>query len=279
MKDHLKAIVVVFIILITYTILVYVYAKSKNSKTNEKESKDKTVEKDKKPEETSKIDDITVIITPNTYLGYGQGKWHELDKYDYENKYFDVYTGTTNTNKKLVYSDSWYIMNEDRTFIDYNDGFVAVLAQIPYTYSQATEVALTNAHAQIIKEFLDKENVKYNYNTLRKHVYNFDVNHDGLKDDVYVISNLFLDDYTGFDKTYAYVFVRTLNQNVLLYEKSFDDVNALSICNPNVLGFFTIDDNPLILMNCSYFSAGGTKHILFDIDEKTAKLVLESKSK
>ncbi len=279
MKDHIKAIVVVFIILITYTILVYVYAKGKNKDDEKKEPDKKTVEPEKKPNDDAVVDEINVIITPNTFLGYGNGKWHELDKYDYENKYFDVYTDSVNSSKKLVYSDSWYIMNEDKTFIDYNDGFVAVLSSIPYTYNQAVGLNLTAANSQVIKEFLDSEGVKYNFNNLRKFVYNFDVNHDGLKDDIYVVSNLFLDDYTGFDKTFAYVFVRTLNQNVLLYEKTFDDVNALSICNPNVLGFFTIDNNPLILMSCSYFSAGGTKHLLFDFDGKSPKLLLESKSK
>ena len=282
MKSHIKAIIIVFIILIIYTFLVYAYASGKKTKNKDPKNDNKVVDPDPnpKPDDSENLSSyaFNIILYPKTKIGYNNGKWYENESFDYNDKYFDVYAKELYKSMKVVYTDRWYIMDDSKKFVDYDGRFAAINSTISYTFVQGNSEVLTSENDAIIKAFLDSQGVKYNYESLQKSVMSFDVNRDGIRDDIYVISNLFLDDYTGFDSTFAFAFVRTLNQNIILHQDAFKDVNALSICNPNLDGILVIDDVPQLILSCSYFSEAGTKHMIYNVEEKKANKLFETKA-
>ena len=277
MKVHAKAVVIVFIILITYTIIVVSYANKK--KNTNKEDNNPVVQPTETPEPKTvqKEYPLNVILSTTTMLGYSDGVWEENPTYEYEHKDFDVYLdNNAYQHIRIIYDNSWHAMDPDRNFIDYEGDFTAIKSTIEYSRRNQDYVPLDATNEQVIKEFLDSKNITYNYDTLNKHVMIEDFNKDGIKDYIYVISNLFLDDYTGYDSTFAYVFVRSLNQNIMIFEDTYKAVNALSICNPYIDQFITVEDHLSLLLGCSYASAGGTKHMIYEMTGKTVNKVLET---
>ena len=280
MKDHIKAITIVLIILIAYTIFVYAYASGKKS-PDEKDDKNK--QQDKKEDNTPTDDTsnyaVNIALFNKQFLGYKDGKWYENPKYEFANKYHDVYTATkAYKSKEIVYTDRWYIMDDDRSFIDYDDGFIAVSSNLNYNLAFGKEEKINDNQRAVIENFLQSKNIKYNYSTLKKSVMTYDLNRDGIHDNIYVVSNLFLNDYTGYDKTFAYVFVNTLNQNVVLSEETFETAGAVSICEPYVYSIITIEEKNTLILGCEYFSLGGNKYLLYNLEEKTANKLLETKA-
>lgn len=279
MKDHAKTITIILIILVAYTIFVYAYAAGKKKPGTE--DKNKQTEK-KEPDNTSEKTnnyDVNIALFTKHFLGYKDGVWYENPSFDFTGKSFDVYTdNTVYKSKEIVYTDRWYIMNEDRSFIDYKAGFIAVNSVINYALTDSEEADPNEAQRAVIEEFLNSKGIKYNYNTLKKSVMTFDINRDGIHDNIYVVSNLFLNDYSGYDKTFAFVFVRSLNKNNVLYEDVFDGVDAVSICDPYIYSIITIDNKNTMIIGCEYFSMGGNKFMLFTNEEKSIDKVLETKA-
>ena len=278
MKDHARTITIILIVLIAYTIFVYAYASGK--KTNDKDDKNKTKEEKKEPTpEKETTYDINIALFNKQFLGYKGGVWYDNPSYDFTNKYFDVYTASNAyKSKEIVYTDRWYIMNDDRSFVDYNDGFIAINSNLNYALTFGQEQTVNDAQRAVIENFLKSKDIAYNYDTLKKTTMTYDVNRDGIHDTIYVISNLFLKDYTGYDKTFAYVFVNVLNQNVVLSEDTFDAVDAVSICEPYVYSIVSVDEKNTIIVGCEYYSLGGTKYMLYNLDGKNVNKLLETKA-
>jgi hypothetical protein len=284
MKEHLKAIVIVFIILIAYTIVVYVYADSKNKKKDKKEE-NKTVEPEKKdndnkPDESETNNyDLNIVLFSKTIIGYKDGKWYENPSFNYNNVDFDFYTdGKKYPGMGLVYTDRWYVKSQDNSLMDYENGFLGINASTTYSVSQYKDQEISASDQAVIEDFLKSKGIKYNYQALKKYVMTSDLNRDGLHDNVYVLSNLFLRNYDSFDKTFAFVFVRSLNQNIVLFEDVYDGVDAVSICDPYFEGIVSVDNTNSVIVGCEYFSMGGTKYMVFGLDGKNGIKRLETKA-
>ena len=277
MKGYVKALIIVVIILILYTIMVGAIAKNRNNKNNKKD------EPTSKPTEktTNKVTnyDANIILLPNTILGYSGGVWEENKALEFDNKDFTVYTDQVYQNVKLISTDHWHIMRKDNSFIDYHNDFIAINASIPIeAVSNTLSTEITPENEAVIKEFLNSNSIKYDYDKLNKNVFVFDVNHDGLRDEIYTVTNVFLEDYLGFDNTFAYVFVRTLNQNIVLYEKIINNINAMNTCNPLLQGVITVDNTSYIVVECNLYSDMGAKHFLYNIADKKAFKVIETEA-
>ena len=278
LKGNVKAIIIVFIVLIIYTIGVGAYAKSKQKKLDdEAKTPEKKQEKQKTPDDNEKITkyDFNLVLSSKQFLGYKDGKWYQNSDYDYTNKDFDVYAdGQKYDYRSLVYTDRWYIKNPDSTFLDYSNSFLAVSADIDYSLVVNNGGEVTEEQKKVVEEFLQSKNINYNINTLKISAFVNDLNRDGIQDTIYTVSNLFLTDYTGYDKTFAFVFVRTLNQNVVLFEDTYKAINAVSICDPFTYSVITIDGKNSLLVGCEYYSMGGIKYMVYSLNEKTPTTLL-----
>ena len=275
MKGHVKAIINVFVILIIYTIAVSNYANNKSHKIAENNAKKKEVTPPPTEEETEY--QFNIILGPKTILGYSDGLWEENPTYDYKDKYFDVYTGENGySNIKIMYDNDWHAMNDDRDFIEWADDFTAINSSIEYQRKNQAYSDINASEAAVITDFLNSKGITFNYDTLNKHVMIEDINKDGIKDAIYVVSNLFLDDYTGYNNTFAFAFARVLNQNLVLFEDTYKTPGALNICNPYVDQIIYIDEKPILILGCGFSSNGGTKHMLYEIEGKTVNKLIES---
>ncbi len=280
MKGHIKAIIIVFIILIIYTVLVYIYATGKNKLEVKEEPKQVNPEPDN-PDDNTEIKeyDLNVVLFNRVFLGYKDGKWYENPSYDYTSKDFDFYSnGDKYSNMGLVYTDRWYVMDKEKNFVDYDNGFLAINNTKDYTAIPYKEEQLSSTNRSDIESFLQSKGLNYNYDTLKKIVMSYDLNRDGIRDDIYVLSNLFLEDYSGYDKTFAFAFVKTLNQNVLLFEDSYNAIDAVSLCDPYIEGIIGVDSTNALIIGCEYYSEGGTKYMLYKLDSKNATKLLETKA-
>lgn len=272
---NIKQIIVVIIILFIYCIGVgvfisYRHKDEKNNKNNNSGSSSQTTK------DTSELD---MILTPNTIISYKDSKWTENNDLDYSDIKFKVYTDKDYKDLYVTYTDEWYIMDSGRSFIDFDKdlGFAAISSKTSTSFDYL-EDSKNDSDNEVIKAFLESKDVKYNEETLKSSVYEYDINDDNIKDKIYILTNVFLEDYSGYDKTFSYVFVRSLNQNITAYEDVSKNVNAMNMCSPKLRGILTFKNSSILITDCSYISNNGTKHTLYSMEEKSITKLLETKA-
>ena len=76
----------------------------------------------------------------------------------------------------------------------------------------------------------------------------------------------------------SYVFVRSLNQNITIYEDVNSNVNAMNMCDPKLRGVLSFKGDSILIVDCSYIGNNGTKHTLYSMEEKNVTKLLETKA-
>ena len=194
-KNYIKITAILIAIMTVYSIVIYIIAANRNTKEDNKNdgkvTENENISTPETPEkEEAIIGDYNIILSPNTILAYKDGKWQENPKLNYKNMLFDVYINNEYKEKKyLSYSDKWYIFDESKNFLDYDGKILAVNTALDYKNLSYMTSELTGTDQNVITSLLNEKGITTNYDTLKKSKIIFDINKDGMRDDIYFISN------------------------------------------------------------------------------------------
>ena len=277
MKQNKKAIAIIIIGMIFYSILVAMFAASR---ANKNVKKDDTPTEQQKPSDSDSKNDFDLIINPNTIISHNEKDgWYDNSGFDYKNIKFNVYIdGKGYDYRSIVRGDKWQMVNDDETSTTYEKSFIAIYSQIDYKVVNYEGKELSDSNKKDITDYLTSKNVNYLYDKLNIEYIYYDFNQDGVKDDVYIVSNVGIDDYTGFNKTFAFGFAKVLNQSVTFYEEIANNVNATNMCKPSFSAIIKIEDQNDLIAECNYISNSKSKHMMYNFVDKTVNKLVETKA-
>lgn len=276
MKKYLKITIVLLVVLTIYSIIVFAISKEENEKTptdnpTPQKPNNPTPEK---PKEESKEDivrenpDYNIIIYPNNIVSYKNGIWAENKGLNTTNLLFDVYVNNNPLGQKyLTYNDKWNLYENNngmKNFINYEGELLAVYTNKPYNLFNYTNTELNYNDKNVISSFLNENGITYNYEDLIKSKVIYDVNRDGMRDEIYFVSNAFTELENIYNKSFSIGFVKYYNEIEVIYHSVEDISKSYSICNSYLQNIIEIDGKLYLIVGCTYYSNQGTQHIIYE---------------
>lgn len=264
MKKYLKVSLILIIILTVYSIFVFLISKKEEEKPTVPPVDKEPINKVDIPEE--KTADYNIVLTPNTIISYIDGSWIENKNLEYANMSFDVYANSESYGKKfLTYNKEWYIYDENRNFSDYTGELFAINTSKQYKVMTYNESILNDDDKVIISTLLDNKQITYNYDNIIKSKVVYDVNKDGIREEIFLITNAFTENINEFNHSFSIGFVRFHNKTEIFYENISDIYSSISICSPYLQNLIELDDQIHFIVGCTYFSTKGTEHYLYSV--------------
>ena len=258
MKSGRKKYVIILIILSIYLGIIFVLFYNKKEKS------------------------MSIVIDNHAFFRYTKAdKWiniklsnEVMDDYNW-NKYKIYVNNNYFDNQYLWYNDKWYIFDNDKQPINYSGNLLAVRSD----FDKGIDVA--NFFEQEIKDYsyvykvLNKKNITFDSNYTVKSFIDFDIDQDGISEQIYVISNAFPIDFSA-SKYYSYVFMVKNNKIYHIYGNTFNDM--YDACKAYVSGIIDIDnDNKYeVIVNCGKYSNKGTVVSVYKFNNRKFEKVISN---
>ncbi|MBO5095451.1 MAG: hypothetical protein J6B98_01060 [Bacilli bacterium] len=280
-KNYIKITAILIAIMTVYSIVIYIIAANRNTKEDNKNdgkvTENENISTPETPEkEEAIIGDYNIILSPNTILAYKDGKWQENPKLNYKNMLFDVYINNEYKEKKyLSYSDKWYIFDESKNFLDYDGKILAVNTALDYKNLSYMTSELTGTDQNVITSLLNEKGITTNYDTLKKSKIIFDINKDGMRDDIYFISNSFEESNTE-NKAFSIGFVKYYDKTEVFYDVIKEVDSIYTISNPYLQNILEINGQIYLIVGSEYYSNSGTEHYVYQILNNSIMEVLKT---
>lgn len=288
MKKYLKITIVLLVVLTIYSIIVFAISKKENEKTptDNPPTQIPSNPTPEKPKEESKEDivrknpDYNIIIYPNNIVSYKNGIWAENKGLNTTNLLFDVYVNNNPLGQKyLTYNDKWNLYENNngmKNFINYEGELLAVNTNKPYNLFNYTNTELNDNDKNIISSYLTENGITYNYEDLTKSKVIYDVNRDGMRDEIYFISNAFTELEDVYNKSFSIGFVKYYNEIEDIFYSVEDFSYNLLMCNSYLQNIIELDGKLYFIVGCTYFSNQGTQHIIYESTSNGINQVLKT---
>lgn len=279
MNKNLKAAIIVIAVLTVYSLGIYIFAAKRNSDKKENEETQPKIENiEKKPidKEEVFIADYNIVLSPNTIIGYKNNVWKENKKFDYNNVLFDVYVNNEYKDKNyLTYNEVLYVYDQNKNFIDYEGKILAINTQKEYRNINFMTSALNDTDKQVITELLNEKGIIYDYDSIKKTKIIYDINNDGMRDDIYFISNSF-EDSSSSNKAFSFGFIKYYDKREIFYEelKEINDIYLIS--NPYLQNIIEIENQIYFIVGTELFNDDGTIHHIYKQSGTSLKEVLKT---
>lgn len=224
---------------------------------------------------------LTLIVGDNTVWMYNKKNWVNVSEQesfkDLSWKKYDVYS---NNIKQGVYTlwhdDKWYAFDDNKNAVTIDGDFLAVASNF--------KIDISNFNTQNI-EVDDNIYTVLNDNSLNtssmftsKYKVDIDLDDDGLKEEIYVISNAFSMDFNP-NKIFSIVFMVKDKKIYYLYNNIIDNNKSnFNGCKPYINSILDIDnDNKYeIILSCSKYSVGKRVDMLYQFVDGQFKLLISN---
>lgn len=286
MKNYVKVAAILVAVLTIYSIVIYAIAGNKNSNENKEKEKNQEHQKyeenildkeDNKNESENLIGDYNIILSPNTIISYINGSWKENKNFKYQDKKFELYINNDNYGfKNLTYSDSWKFFDENRNFLDVEDKFLAINTNLEYINYNVNNAEINDSDKITISTFLEEKGITFEYEQLNITKFIVDVNNDGIRDDMFFISNAFVENESNFNKSFAFGFIKYYDKLEEFYNVNDKLEEVYKIGNPTLQNILKINDKIYYIISVEYFSDKGTEHIIYKLENNILKKELKT---
>ena len=223
---------------------------------------------------------LTILVGDNTIWDYSDKSWLNITREEtidslswqeykvyLDNKYFGEYS--------MWYSDNkWYAFKSDKSAVK----------------MEGELLAYRSNHDLKIREFEIKENSNYTYvhqvlkdNNLPtssqmtvNNVVNFDIDNDGIEEQLYTISNAFASDF--YPTTIFSIVFMVKEEKVYTMYTNVQEANYGNGCKPYIRAFLDIndDDKHEVILTCAKYSVQAPEDMLFQLNKGKFDLLISN---
>lgn len=274
MKEYIKIIVILLVVLTVYSTIVFAISKKENNIGENPTPQNPNTPTIENPQKETKEDlvrknpDYNIVIYPNSVVSYKNGIWAENKDLKTNNLLFDVYVNYNPLGQKyLTYNNKWNLYENNngmKNFVNYEGELLAVNTNKQYNLYNFTISNLDENDKNVISSYLTENGITFNYDDLTKSKVIYDINRDGLRDEVYLISNAFTELERNYNKSFNIGFVKYHNKTDVIFSVIEDISKNYSMCNSYLQNIIEIDGKLYLIVGCTYFSNQGTQHIIYE---------------
>ena len=227
--------------------------------------------------------ETAIIVGDNTAWIYQKKKWMRANTVEqYEDLNWKKYHIYENNEKVGIYnlwhSDRWYAFDDDKNAVNIGGEMLAYRSNYDIKLDMFTKEDVdTDEYIEAVlsdnKLPLDSKFTK-SYKTI------VDIDHDGVDEVFYAISNVFALDFTP-EKTFSFVFMVKDNSIYYLYE-DVRDYKAYSGCSPEIISFMDADTDhedtsvDEVIVSCFQYSNLGRIDMLYYFDGESFKILVSN---
>lgn len=254
MENKKKMIVIVSILLIYLVIMIIVYG----------------IDKVK-----NKFYHLDVLMSPNTYLKYENGKWKD-EKETQTSMLGKTYKIYQNSNYLydgvLQYTDEkWYAFDNNDKPLSLPEDFFAYRGNVNINIA---EYAVTDMEINEIfeaEEILKDNGILFNPSYTKTLKIMYDLNNDGMSDTIYIISNTL-----GIEEQSLYfsiVYVKMNGNTRILVKDVSEDMYSVPSVNLKQILDYNKDKKYELIIGKTYFDQIGTCYEIFKIEKNAYESV------
>lgn len=229
----------------------------------------------------SQLEKNVIIIDNDATFKRKNNKWYSLtsstDLKSYNWTKFSVFENNKYLGKYyLVNSGEWYLFDSDKNAKNYNGNLLALGGNTNYQVLDYELVDSTDN--SYINQVLEDNNVDVNSSLTSNYQIDFDIDNDGTKESLYVISNRFPLDPVTSNKYFGFVFLVKNNKIINLYEDVTMTDDSYSGCKPYITSILDVDNDKKyeVILSCAYYSNSGNKHKLYKFNDDEFNLLVSN---
>lgn len=236
MKERKLRYYVIFLLLFVYIVLMFIFFLYPNFK--------------------DKHNNTSIIVNKDAKWYYKDGKWKDMTRTNQYNwKKFKIYQNNNYLgNYYLLYNDKWYIFDKDRNPIE-QDGIdiFAINTNQKYKYGDFDLEDVSATDEKYVRKVLEDNNIiAMDFTT--KNVVNFDLDSDGKKEKIFIVSNVFTSDSPKY--IFNFVFV-VKNSKITFIKKDINTYdNMYNMCQAYLAYMVDLTGDGIyeIITGCGYYS-------------------------
>ena len=221
----------------------------------------------------------TIIVGNSTVWNYSGKKWSKLtgesilQKLDWQ--IFNVYVENEALGEYyLWHDDQWYLFDKKKNAVNYTGRLLAYKSNYDINVLQYQEEEITDF--TYVNKVLEENGISTSsaFTTSRKTTYDFD--NDNIDETLYVISNVFSDDYYQ-EKIFAIAFMEKEGQIEYLYNSVTTPSDA-NVCIPylNAVLDTNKDNKYEIILSCGRISNQPPVDMLYQKTKEGFKMVISN---
>ena len=222
--------------------------------------------------------DLTLMVGHHTVWRYHNKKWSNLsNNLSYQNldwKKYHIFSNQEYIGEHLLwYNDRWYAFDDDRNAIDLNGDFLAYSGNYEPTFYSFMEEDIQDYSSvqEVLREASLPEDSEFStaYHVL------MDFDHDGVDEDFYVISNVFLDEYV--ETTFSIVYMIDQDKLYMIYE-DISKNQSFNGCKPFFTSFLDVnqDNTYEFILSCGRYSVSEQIDMLYQYKNNAFKILISS---
>ena len=224
--------------------------------------------------------EITILVGDNTIWNYSDKSWlnitrketiESLNWQEYkvflDNKYFGEYSMWYSENK-------WYAFKSDKSAVKMEGELIAYRSNYDLKIKQF-EIKENNNNTYVHQVLKDNDLSTSSRMTVNN-VVNFDIDNDGIEEQIYTISNAFASDFYP-DTIFSIVFMVKEEKIYSMYT-NIQKANYGNGCKPYIRSFLDIDDDNKheVILTCAKYSVQSPEDMLFQLNKEKFELLISN---
>lgn len=250
--------IILLIILVAYFLLLYLFIGKDNLK---KESFS-----------------TTIMVGDNTVWALSGKRWlnitkqSSIDSLNWQK--FTVFVDNENLGKNYVWhDDKWYIFDKNKNAVVKTGKFLAYRANYKINVLNYEEENITDL--TYVNKVLEENNLSSPFTASSKTT--LDIDNDNIKEDFYIISNAFADEFVP-DTLFSIVFMVKNGKIYYIYKDISTNDLDYKECKPYFNYFLDIDDDKTyeMILSCGRYSIKEEINMLYSYTKDGFKIIISN---
>ena len=210
-----------------------------------------------------------LLIGSSAKWKYDGDKWRDFTTDDislYAWKNYDIYINQKKFgNYQVTYSEKkWYIFENDKTPVNYQGSFLGIKSNKGYHVGAFEEEDLEESDQIYLNQIYQENGLKENQKTTDAYKVSFDIDGDQDKETIYVLSNLFPNDFVP-STVFNFVFIVDNKKVQTIYKMTDAFTNECNHCKIGLQYLIDVDDDSKyeLILNCKYYSTMGSCAMMY----------------
>lgn len=259
MKNKKIYIVIVIVLIVYFAILYFTWGKD-----NIKEGKYST----------------TMLIGDNTIWNYSGKQWlnitnkKTIDTLNWQK--FNVFVDNKNLGENYIWhDDKWYVFDDDKKAIPFTGKLFAFKSNYDisiFNYQEENIEDLTYVEQALMENDLSTS-AQFTVKTKTS----LDIDNDGIKEDFYIISNAFADEFTP-NILFSIVFMVKNGEIYYIYNDISQNNSDYSECKPYFNYFIDLNEDNVyeIILSCGKYSIAEEVNMLYKFEDDEFKIIISN---
>lgn len=222
--------------------------------------------------------DLTIIMGNRSVWKYNNKKWIHLSsnssKANLNWQKYHVYSNYEYLGEYYLWNDDeWYAFDEDRNAVTMSSDFLAFASNYELVFYPFSEEDVTDFSS--VKTVLNKYNLDEDSTLSSAYHVESDFDSDGIVEDFYVISNVFVKEEV--DEKFSFVYMVKENKITMIYE-DISNSSSSSTCSPYFTSFLDVDRDSTFefILSCEKYSVDGRVDMLYQFKNKEFKIAISN---